>query len=112
VLYQKRVHSGSERRQRHRTPQSAVATWIDQCAECYHIALNAGEWTVPERQMIAAAALAGATSICGRRPGQRLWPTEARCLIAVASQYYLRVAGKIPVSTPPLDDHLLPPNHR
>ena len=109
VLYRKRTFSDTERKQRDRCPRSMVARWVDHCAECYHFALNAGEWEVPERQMIAAAALDRALSICGRQATQGLWRTEARALIAVASQYSLRVAGQIPAGTLPLEDHLLPP---
>jgi hypothetical protein len=109
VLYRKRTFSDTERRQRDRSPESMVARWVDHCVECYHFALCAGDWAVPERQMIAAAALDRALSICGRSAAQRLWGTEAHALIAVASQYSLRVAGQIPARTPLLDDHQLPP---
>ena len=109
VLYRKRNFSDTERPQRDRNPKVTVARWVDHCAECYHMALSAEDWIVAERQMIAAAALDRALSICGRPAGQRLWRTEARALIAVASQYYLRVAGAMPAGTPPLDDRLLPP---
>jgi hypothetical protein len=109
VLYHKRLHDESERMQRDQLPQAKVATWVDHCAVCYHIAMESQNWTVPERQIIAAAALDRATGISGTAASRRQWATESRALIAIASHYSLRVEGKIPAGTPPLDDNLLPP---
>jgi glycosyltransferase involved in cell wall biosynthesis len=102
VLYRKRLHKDSARNQPDWYMPSRAINWLDHCAACYEIAMSAAEWSVRERQEIAAAALARALRFHepSFAPGA---PEREAALITAASHYYLRVAGDIPRGTAPLD---------
>ena len=104
ILYRKRLHPDSARKQPSWTVPSRQVNWIDHCVACYRVAMSAAEWTVPQKQEIAAAVLARALRFSDDSEGVPGTPAGSDRVVAYASHFLLRVSDEIPRGTTPPSD--------
>lgn len=100
VVYHKRYHEDSiTSRWLARSPEQAALDWVDHGAGCLEAALGTREWTVAQRQHLAAAVLIRAVQFVHTVGHQAPSPPDLTALLARLAHVTLRIAGVLPDRT-------------
>jgi len=110
VVYHKRYRAGSiTAGWMVRSPAQAALDWVDHSVACLEAALAAGDWTPPQRQQLAAAAMARAVRFVHAARHDAPAPPDLAALLVRLAHVALRAAGMLPPGTPLPNEAELPP---
>ena len=113
AIYHKRYRDGSiTAGWMARSPAQAALDWVEHGVACLDVALAARDWTVAQRQYLAAAALARAIRFVHAGGHDAPSPPDLAALVVRVAHVALRGAGVLPDGTALPCESELPPTLR